>query len=142
MSKKIKGYVKLQIAAGSANPSPPVGPSLGQQGINIMEFCKSFNERTISFEKGISIPVIVTVYTDRTFSFIIKSPPASVLLKKAANLKSGSKKAKSEIIGFITRKQIEEIAKIKMKDMTGSNIKAMSKSIEGTANSMGIVVKD
>lgn len=140
MTKKINTYIKLQILAGMANPSPPVGPALGQKGVNIMEFCKSFNTKTANLEKGIPIPVIITVYPDKTFKFIIKTPPASILLKKIANIKSGSKKPKHEIIATIKKNQIYEIAEKKSKDMTGSNIEKIAKSIEGTARSMGITV--
>ncbi|PPI86649.1 50S ribosomal protein L11 [Candidatus Pantoea edessiphila] len=142
MAKKVQAYVKLQIPAGMANPSPPVGPALGQQGVNIMQFCKDFNLETAPLEKGIPTPVIVTVYTDRTFTFIIKTPPAAVLLKKAVGIKLGSSKPNQEKVGTITRAQILEIAKNKSTDMTGSNIEAMSRSIEGTAISMGLVVED
>lgn len=142
MAKKVQAYVKLQVPAGMANPSPPIGPALGQQGVNIMEFCKSFNVKTQEVEKGIKIPVVVTVYSDRSFSFITKTPPASVLLLKALNLKCGSSKPKIEIAGKISNKQIREIAEKKANDMTGSNIEAISRSIKGTALSMGIVLED
>ncbi|PPI88295.1 50S ribosomal protein L11 [Candidatus Pantoea edessiphila] len=142
MAKKVQAYVKLQIAAGMANPSPPVGPALGQQGVNIMQFCKDFNTATASLEKGMPTPVIITVYTDRTFTFITKTPPAAVLLKKAAGVKSGSSKPNKEKIGTINRMQILEIAKIKAIDMTGSNIEAISRSIVGTAISIGLVIED
>lgn len=142
MVKKIKTYVKLQISAGIANPSPPVGPALGQHGINIIDFCKSFNEKTINIEKGLPVPVIITIYSDKTFSFIIKSPPASVLLKKAAGIKSGSSKTKKEIVGTVTYDQIKEIVKIKSLDMTGSNDKSMFNSIKGTAHSMGLKIEE
>jgi len=141
MAKKIQTYVKLQVAAGMANPSPPVGPALGQKGVNIMEFCKAFNLKTDNIEKGLPIPVIVTVYTDRSFSFITKTPPASILLKKMAGIKSGSGKPNQEKIGKITKKQILEIALIKKNDMTGANLEKMAKSIEGTAYSMGLIVE-
>ena len=130
MAKKVQAYVKLQVAAGMANPSPPVGPALGQQGVNIMEFCKAFNAKTESLEKGLPIPVVITVYADRSFTFVTKTPPAAVLLKKAAGIKSGS------------RAQLQEIAQTKAADMTGSDIEAMTRSIEGTARSMGLVVED
>lgn len=142
MSKKIQSYIKLQVSAGMANPSPPVGPALGQKGINIMEFCKSFNAKTNSLEKGLPIPVVITVYSDKTFSFITKTPPASTLLKKAANIKSGSGKPNKEKIGKITKLQIEKIAQMKSNDMTGSNLEKMANSIAGTANSMGLVIED
>lgn len=138
MIKKIQSYIKLQIPAKKANPSPPVGPALGQKGINIMEFCKLFNEKTKKLEKGIPIPVVITVFTDKSFKFITKTTPASILLKKEAEIKKGSKTPKKEIIGNITYKQIKKIAKIKMKDMTGLNIKKMENSIIGTAHSMGL----
>ncbi|VFP78009.1 50S ribosomal protein L11 [Buchnera aphidicola (Cinara cuneomaculata)] len=140
MNKKIISYIKLQVPSGMANPSPPVGPALGQKGLNIMEFCKNFNLQTSNLEKGIPTPVIITVYSDKTFTFIIKTPPASVLLKKCLQIKSGSKKPKHEIIAKITKNQIYEIAKQKMTDMTGSNIDKIAKTIEGTARSMGITV--
>ncbi|CAL4042083.1 50S ribosomal protein L11 [Buchnera aphidicola] len=142
MAKKIQSYVKLQVSAGMANPSPPVGPALGQKGVNIMEFCKAFNLKTENIEKGLPIPVIVTVYTDRSFSFITKTPPASILLKKIAGIKSGSGKPNQEKIGKITKKQILEIALMKKIDMTGSNLEKMAKSIEGTAYSMGLIVEE
>ncbi|CEN32075.1 50S ribosomal protein L11 [Candidatus Westeberhardia cardiocondylae] len=141
MLKKIQSYVKLQIPAGMANPSPPIGPALGQRGVNIMEFCKSFNEKTKNIEKGMPIPVIITVYVDRSFQFILKTPPASILLKKVLGIKSGSSNQIKDKVGTVTMDQIFEIAKIKMNDMTGSSIEAVSRSIQGTALSMGIVVK-
>ncbi|WP_343152820.1 50S ribosomal protein L11 [Buchnera aphidicola] len=142
MAKKIQSYIKLQVSAGTATPSPPIGPALGQKGVNIMEFCKLFNEKTSNLEKGTPIPVIVTVYSDRSFTFITKTPPASVLLKKFSGIKLGSGKTKTETVGNISKLQIQEIAKIKKKDMTGSNIDKMSKSIEGTAKSMGLVITE
>lgn len=142
MAKKIQSYIKLQVSAGMANPSPPIGPALGQKGVNIMEFCKLFNAKTEKIEKGLPIPVIITVYSDRSFTFITKTPPASILLKKAAKIKSGSKKPKIEKIGKITKSQIEEIAKTKKNDMTGSNINSIIRSIEGTAKSMGLVIEE
>ncbi|MFS1539047.1 MAG: 50S ribosomal protein L11 [Candidatus Phlomobacter fragariae] len=142
MAKKVQAYVKLQVAAGMANPSPPVGPALGQQGVNIMEFCKAFNAKTTdSLEKGLPIPVVITVYSDRSFTFITKTPPAAVLLKKAANVKSGSGKPNKEKVGKVTSAQIREIAETKAADMTGADIEAMMRSIEGTASSMGLVVE-
>ncbi|VFP83494.1 50S ribosomal protein L11 [Buchnera aphidicola] len=140
MNKKILSYIKLQVPSGMANPSPPVGPALGQKGLNIMEFCKNFNTQTSMLEKGIPTPVIITVYSDKTFTFIVKTPPASILLKKSLEIKSGSKKPKHEIVGTITKNQIYKIAKQKMIDMTGSNIDKIAKTIEGTAQSMGIKV--
>ena len=142
MAKKVKSYVKIQIQAGMANPSPPVGPALGQQGINIPNFCKSFNKETEGLEKGLPVPVIITVYNDRSFDFILKSPPASALLKKMAGLKSGSAKPKTQSVGKLTYQQITEIAKQKVADMTGANLKAMTRSIEGTARSIGIIVEE
>jgi large subunit ribosomal protein L11 len=142
MSKKITSYIKLQVPAGQANPSPPIGPALGQKGLNIMDFCKKFNSETSSFEKGIPIPVIITVYADKTFTFIKKTPPASILLKKYAGIKSGSKKPNIEFVGNIKYSQIEEISKIKMQDMTGSTLKKINNSIIGTAKSMGLKIED
>ncbi|QJC29617.1 50S ribosomal protein L11 [Enterobacteriaceae endosymbiont of Plateumaris pusilla] len=142
MAKKIKTYVKLQVSAGIANPSPPIGPALGQHGVNIMDFCKKFNVQTSNLEKGMPIPVIITIYSDRSFSFITKTPPASFLIKKAIGIKSGSSKPKLEKIGKITHDQIRQIAKLKSVDMTGINIEAMMLSIEGTALSMGLVIED
>ena len=142
MAKKIQSYIKLQVSAGTANPSPPIGPALGQKGVNIMEFCKLFNKKTENIEKGLPIPVIITVYSDRSFTFITKTPPASILLKKLSGIKKGSSKTKSEQIGKINRSQIKEIANIKNNDMTGSNIENMMKSIEGTAKSMGLIIEE
>lgn len=142
MAKKVQAYVKLQVAAGMANPSPPVGPALGQQGVNIMEFCKAFNAKTESIEKGLPIPVVITVYSDRSFTFVTKTPPAAVLLKKAAGIKSGSGKPNKDKVGTVTSAQIREIAETKAADMTGASIDDMMRSIEGTARSMGLVVED
>ncbi|ART82230.1 50S ribosomal protein L11 [Oceanisphaera profunda] len=141
MAKKVQAYIKLQVAAGAANPSPPVGPALGQHGVNIMEFCKAFNARTESLEKGSPIPVIITVYSDRSFTFETKTPPAAFLLLKAAGVKSGSAKPNSEKVGTVTRAQLEEIAAIKEKDMTGADVDARVLTIEGTARSMGLAVE-
>ena len=141
MAKKVQAYIKLQVAAGAANPSPPVGPALGQHGVNIMEFCKAFNARTESLEKGSPIPVIITVYSDRSFTFETKTPPAAFLLLKAAGVKSGSAKPNSEKVGTVTRAQLEEIAAIKQKDMTGADVDARVLTIEGTARSMGLAVE-
>ncbi|EEX35619.1 50S ribosomal protein L11 [Vibrio metschnikovii] len=141
MAKKVEAYIKLQVAAGMANPSPPVGPALGQKGVNIMEFCKAFNAKTESMEKGLPTPVVITVYSDRSFTFITKTPPAAVLLKKAAGLKSGSGRPNTEKVGTITDAQIQEIAELKAADMTGADIEAMKRSIAGTARSMGLVVE-
>lgn len=143
MVKKVQAYVKLQIAAGMANPSPPIGPALGQQGVNIMEFCKVFNAKTDSLEKGLPIPVLITVYSDRSFTFITKTPPAAILLKKAAGIKSASGTPNKEKVGkVLTSAQIREIAETKAIDMTGSDIEAMIRSIKGTARSMGLVVEE
>ncbi|MFT4465330.1 MAG: 50S ribosomal protein L11 [Sodalis sp. (in: enterobacteria)] len=142
MAKKVQAYVKLQVAAGMANPSPPVGPALGQQGVNIMEFCKAFNAKTESIEKGLPIPVVITVYSDSSFTFVTKTPPAAVLLKKAAGIKSGSGKPNKENVGKVTSAQVREIAETKAADMTGADVEAMSRSIAGTARSMGLVVED
>ena len=141
MAKEISGYVKLQIKGGQANPAPPVGPALGQRGINIMEFCKTFNEKTKSF-MGKPIPVVITVYKDKKFDFAIKSPPASHFIKEAAKLKGGSKEPGRVIVGTITKKQAEKIAQEKMKDLNAHSIKEAVKIISGSARSMGIEVKD
>ncbi|NMH67080.1 50S ribosomal protein L11 [Shewanella salipaludis] len=142
MAKKIDAYIKLQVKSGSANPSPPVGPALGQKGVNIMEFCKAFNARTEKMEKGMPIPVVITVYSDRSFTFETKTPPASYLLKTAAGLKSGSARPNTQKVGTIARSKVQEIAELKATDMTGADIEAMTRSIEGTARSMGLVVED
>ncbi len=139
MAKDILAQVKLQIPAGQANPAPPVGPALGQHGVNIMEFCKAFNEKTAS-EQGLIIPVVLTVYKDRTFSFITKTPPAAVLIKKAISLEKGSGEPNREKVGEITRQQLEEIAKIKLKDLNARDLDAAVKIIAGTAKSMGVKV--
>ena len=141
MAKKVVGFVKLQVPAGKANPAPPVGPALGQHGVNIMGFCKEFNERTKN-QAGLIIPVEITVYADRSFTFVTKTPPAAVLLKKAAGIKSGSGKPNKDKVGKISRAQLQEIAQTKAADMTGADIEAMTRSIEGTARSMGLVVED
>lgn len=141
MAKKVVAQVRLQLPAGKATPAPPVGPALGQRGVNIMEFCKKFNAETAD-KAGMILPVIVTVYEDRSFSFVVKTPPASFLLKKAANIESGSGEPKRKIVGKVTRKQIEEIAKIKMPDLTANDLEAAIKIIEGTAKSMGIEIVD
>jgi large subunit ribosomal protein L11 len=140
MAKKITGYIKLQVAAGAANPSPPIGPALGQRGVNIMEFCKAFNAATTDLEKGMPIPTVITVYADRSFSFITKTPPASFLLKKAAGLKSGSKTPGKATAGKIKRSQLAEIAQVKMKDLNAADIEAATKTIEGSARAMGLEV--
>ncbi len=139
MAKKVVGQVKLQIAAGQANPSPPVGPALGQRGVNIMEFCKAFNAQTQNMQ-GLTIPVIVTVYADRSFTFITKSPPASVLLAKAAGVAKGSAAPNKNKVGKVTRAQVEEIAKTKIKDLNANDLEGAIRTIEGTARSMGIDV--
>lgn len=141
MAKKVTGYIKLQVAAGKANPSPPVGPALGQKGVNIMEFCKAFNAATQSMEVGMPIPVVITVYSDKSFTFVTKTPPASVLLKKAMGLKSGSARPNSDKVGKITRAQLEEIAKAKEPDLTASDLDAAVRTIAGTARSMGLEVE-
>lgn len=141
MAKKITGYIKLQIPAGKANPSPPVGPALGQRGVNIMEFCKAFNAETQSLEAGMPIPVVITVYSDRSFTFITKTPPASFLLKKAAGIKSGSGRPNSDKVGVVSRTQLEEIVKLKQADLTAANLEAGIKTIEGSARSMGLKVE-
>jgi large subunit ribosomal protein L11 len=141
MAKKVQAYIKLQVAAGMANPSPPVGPALGQHGVNIMEFCKAFNASTDKVEKGLPIPVVITVYNDRSFTFVTKTPPASVLIKKAVNLKSGSSRPNTEKVGKITRAQLEDIAKMKEPDLTAADIDAAVNTIAGTARSMGVDVE-
>ena len=141
MAKKITGYVKLQIAAGKATPAPPVGPALGQQGINIMGFCKEFNERTQS-QTGMTIPVVITVYQDKTFTFITKTPPVANLLKKACNIESGSKVPNREIVATISSAKIEEIAKTKMTDLNASSLESAMSMVKGTARSMGIKVEN
>ena len=140
MAKKIQAYIKLQVKAGEANPSPPVGPALGQHGVNIMEFCKAYNAQTQD-KAGLVIPVIITVYADRSFSFITKTPPASVLLLKAAKLEKGSGEPNTNKVGKVTKKQVEEIATLKMEDLNAANIDSAMRIIEGTARSMGIVVE-
>ena len=140
MAKKITAVIKLQIPAGAANPAPPVGPALGQAGVNIMEFCKKFNAATQA-QAGLVIPVVITVYQDRSFTFVTKSPPASILLKKAAGLASGTKTPGKEIVGKVTKKQVQEIAKLKEKDINARDLKAAEKIIQGTARSMGIEVQ-
>ena len=138
--KKIDGYVKLQVPAGQANPSPPIGPALGQRGLNIMEFCKQFNAATKSMEPGTPIPVIVTVYSDRSFTFVSKTPPASYYIKKAAGIESGSKTPGRDIAGKVTKKQLEEIAKLKMKDLNANDVEGAVKQLAGSARSMGLEV--
>ena len=138
MAKKIQAYIKLQVAAQEANPSPPVGPALGQHGVNIMEFCKAFNAQTQSFEKGMPIPVVITVYNDRSFTFIMKTPPAAILLKKAAGIQKGSGVPNRDKVGKVTRAQLEEIAKTKEPDLTAADMDAAVRTIAGSARSMGI----
>ena len=138
MAKKVESYLKLQVPAGEANPSPPVGPALGQAGINIMEFCKAFNAETQSIEKGMPIPVVITVYNDRSFTYITKTPPASVLLKKAAGLQKGSGEPNTKKVGTVTRAQLEEIAKAKEPDLTAADMDAAVRTIAGSARSMGL----
>jgi len=141
MAKKIEAYIKLQVPAGNANPSPPVGPALGQHGVNIMEFCKAFNAETQSVEKNLPVPVVITVYNDRSFTFITKTPPASILLKKAAGIKSGSGVPNLDKVGTVTRAQLEEIAETKMADLNANDLEAAVKIIAGSARSMGLNVE-
>ena len=138
MAKKIEAYIKLQVPAGSANPSPPVGPALGQHGVNIMEFCKAFNAQTQNMEQGLPIPVVITVYNDRSFTFVTKTPPASVLLRKAAGVAKGSGVPNRDKVGKVTRAQLEEIATTKMPDLTAADMDAAVRTIAGTARSMGL----
>ncbi|GAP65677.1 50S ribosomal protein L11 [Mizugakiibacter sediminis] len=141
MAKKVVGYIKLQVKAGQANPSPPVGPALGQRGLNIMEFCKAFNAATQKMEPGLPIPVIITAYSDRSFTFITKTPPATVLLKKATGVQKGSSRPNTEKVGKVTRKQLEDIAKAKQPDLTAADMDAAVRTIAGSARSMGLVVE-
>jgi large subunit ribosomal protein L11 len=141
MAKKVTGYIKLQIKAGEANPSPPVGPALGQKGVNIMEFCKAFNAATQQLEKGLPVPVIITVYVDRSFTFITKTPPASVLVRKITGIAKGSSTPNSNKVGKITRAQLEQIAKMKEPDLTAADLNAAVRTIAGTACSMGVEVE-
>ncbi len=141
MAKKIEAYIKLQVKAGQANPSPPVGPALGQHGVNIMEFCKQYNAQTQKMEQGMPLPVVITVYSDRSFTFIIKTPPATVLLKKAAGIKSGSKVPNRDKVGKVTRAQLEDIATTKMPDLTAADMDAAVRTIAGSARSMGLVTE-
>ncbi|WP_020561266.1 50S ribosomal protein L11 [Thiofilum flexile] len=141
MAKKVSGYIKLQVPAGKANPSPPVGPALGQKGVNIMEFCKAFNAATQGLEVGLPIPVVITVYSDKSFTFITKTPPATILLKKAAGLKSGSSRPNTQKVGKVTRAQLEEIAKAKEPDLTAASLDAAVRTIAGSARSMGLEVE-
>jgi large subunit ribosomal protein L11 len=141
MAKKVNGYIKLQVPAGSANPSPPIGPALGQQGVNIMEFCKQFNAQTQKLEKGLPIPVVITVYSDRSFTFIMKTPPASVLIRKAIGIEKGSGVPNTQKVGKISRNQLEEIARTKMPDLTAAGLDAAVSTMAGTARSMGVDVE-
>ncbi|EPB99927.1 MAG: 50S ribosomal protein L11 [Halomonas sp.] len=141
MAKKVQAYIKLQVAAGKANPSPPVGPALGQHGVNIMEFCKAFNAATQEIEPGLPTPVVITVYSDRSFTFVTKTPPAAVLLKKAAGIKSGSGEPNKKKVGTVTREQLEEIAKTKEPDLTAADLDAAVRTIAGSARSMGLNVE-
>jgi len=141
MAKKIVGFIKLQVPAGKANPSPPIGPALGQRGLNIMEFCKAFNAQTQGIEPGLKLPVVITAYADKSFTFVLKSPPATVLLKKAAKIEKGSGRPHLEKVGKVTRAQLEEIAKTKIKDLTAADMDAAVKTIAGSARSMGIIVE-
>ena len=141
MAKKVQAYIKLQVAAGKANPSPPVGPALGQHGVNIMEFSKAFNAATQEIEPGLPTPVVITVYSDRSFTFVTKTPPAAVLLKKAAGIKSGSGEPNKKKVGTVTREQLEEIAKTKEPDITAADLDAAVRTIAGSARSMGLNVE-
>ena len=141
MAKKIQAYVKLQVPAGKANPSPPIGPALGQQGVNIMEFCKQFNAATQKLEPGLPIPVVITAYADKSFTFVMKTPPATILIKKAAKIDKGSPRPHTDKVGSITRQQAEEIAKVKMPDLTAADMDAAVRTIAGSARSMGVDVE-
>jgi len=142
VAKKIVGYIKLQVPAGKANPSPPIGPALGQRGLNIMEFCKTFNAQTQGMEPGLPIPVVITAYQDKSFTFVMKTPPASILIKKAAKIDRGSQRPHTDKVGMITRAQAEEIAKAKMADLTAADLDAAVSTIAGSARSMGVTVED
>jgi len=141
MAKKIVGFIKLQVPAGKANPSPPIGPALGQRGLNIMEFCKAFNAQTQGIEPGLPLPVVITAFADKSFTFIIKSPPSSILIKKAVKIDKGSARPHTDKVGKITRAQLEEIAKTKMKDLTAADMDAAVRTIAGSARSMGVNVE-
>ena len=141
MAKKVVGLIKLQVPAGKANPSPPIGPALGQRGLNIMEFCKAFNAQTQKMEPGLMLPVVITAYADKSFTFILKSPPASVLIRKALKLEKGSSKPHTDKVGKLTRKQAEEIAKTKQPDLTAADLDAAVRTIAGSARSMGVEVE-
>ena len=141
MAKKIVGYIKLQVPAGKANPSPPIGPALGQRGLNIMEFCKAFNAQTQKLEPGLPVPVVITAYQDKSFTFVMKTPPASMLIKKAAKIEKGSQRPHTDKVGKITRAQAEEIAKAKMPDLTAADLEAAVRTIAGSARCMGVTVE-
>ena len=141
MAKKVVGFIKLQVPAGKANPSPPIGPALGQRGLNIMEFCKAFDAATQKMEPGLPVPVVITAYQDKSFTFVMKTPPASILIKKAAKIESGSKRPHTDKVGKITRAQVEEIAKTKMPDLTAADLEAAVRTIAGSARSMGVEVE-
>ncbi len=141
MAKKVVGYIKLQVPAGKANPSPPIGPALGQRGLNIMEFCKAFNAQTQGMEPGLPVPVVITAYQDKSFTFVMKTPPASILIKKAAKIEKGSQRPHTDKVGKITRAQAEEIAKAKMADLTAADLDAAVRTIAGSARSMGVTVE-
>jgi large subunit ribosomal protein L11 len=141
MAKKIAGFIKLQVPAGKANPAPPIGPALGQRGLNIMEFCKAFNAQTQKVEPGLPLPVVITAYTDKSFSFIIKTPPVTVLIKKAAGIESGSPRPHTDKVGKITKKQVEEIAKVKQPDLNAASLEAAMRTVASSARSMGILVE-
>jgi large subunit ribosomal protein L11 len=141
MAKKIVGFIKLQVPAGKANPSPPIGPALGQRGLNIMEFCKAFNAQTQGMEPGLVLPVVITAFADKSFTFVLKTPPATVLIKKAAKLDKGSPKPHTDKVGKLTRAQVEEIAKTKLKDLTAADLDAAVRTIAGSARSMGVTVE-
>ena len=141
MAKKVQGYIKLQVPAGAANPSPPIGPALGQQGVNIMEFCKQFNAATQKLEKGLPIPTVITVYSDRSFTFVMKSPPAAVLIRQAVGIEKGSGTPNTAKVGKISRKQLEEIAKAKTADLTAADLDSAVRTIAGSARSMGVDVE-
>ena len=141
MAKKVTGFLKLQVPAGAANPAPPIGPALGQRGLNIMEFCKAFNAQTSAMEPGLMLPVVITAFADKSFTFILKTPPATVLIKKALKLDKGSPRPQSDKVGKLTRAQIEEIAKTKQKDLTAADLDAAVRKIAGSARSMGVIVE-
>ena len=141
MAKKIVGFVKLQVPAGKANPTPPIGPALGQRGLNIMEFCKAFNAQTQGIEPGLPLPVVITAFADKSFTFVIKSPPSSILIKKAVKIDKGSARPQADKVGKITRAQLEEIANTKMKDLTAADMDAAVRTIAGSARSMGVIVE-